>query len=297
MLSSVLLAACGDPIKEAQRVEELRVLGARLTVDDEPERATPEPGETARIEWLLADPSGLSPLATWSMKVCLAEDSSYGVPFCRGAELASAEQAELSDVLPTLTFQVPSSEELDSATRLLAAAVFCDGGVPEFNGDIETATCAGANTVQRASFDIFVVQGDAHNQNPTLGSASLEFAGDVWDPVAADLNCSDGALPRVSAGSGEHTIALTLPESAREFEERELDDIDLESLQISHLATLGLLDRRFSSIAPEDSNFVVTVPWQAPGSISEPTPASFYFVVRDSRGGTSWLTRSLCVEP
>ena len=33
------------------------------------------------------------------------------------------------------------------------------------------------------------------------------------------------------------------------------------------------------------------------GELAETSPSGVYFVVRDGRGGTSWLTRTLCIQP
>ena len=297
LCSLLSLVSCGDPIKEAQRVEELRVLGAQVSVDDDEARATVMPGEAAHVEWLLADPTGLAPLAVWSMQVCVAEETSYGVPFCRDAPFMTAEVSELSNLPPLLDFTVPDSAALASATRLAVLALFCDGGQPNLSDDFESSTCDGATTVQRASFDIFLDNGDAPNHNPDLTGSRLSLGSAPWDDSPGTPDCNDPNLLTLPAGSGEHLIELVLPESAREPQVREFDEIDLESLQISHVASLGRLDRPFSSIAPEDTSFTIQLPWEAPESLPQPMLASFYFVVRDGRGGASWLSRSLCVEP
>lgn len=291
------LLACGDPLREAQRVEELRVLGARLTTEDAPLRATPRAGETATVEWLLADPTALPPFTKWSLSVCVAEDKSYGVPSCRDEPLAVTEQLDLSDEPPVLSFVVPDEDTLAGATRLAAFGVFCEEGELDPPSDIEDAACAGAGVTQRASFDIFIASNGFENDNPDLADADLGFSGTSWSASAGPADCEAGELPSVSAGSGDHAIVLTLRPSARQSQPRRLGSVDFEALQISHFATLGALDRRFSNIAPEDDDPTVSISWRAPAQASEATLASFYFVVRDGRGGTSWLTRSLCVEP
>ncbi len=296
-LFCTLATGCGDPIKEAQRIEELRVLGARLEVADAPERATPEPGETATATWLLADPTALPPNVIWSMRVCIAEDSSYGVPLCRDEAFDSAEQGEPSSAAPSLTFEVPSQDELAGSQRLAVLAVFCDGGTLDIADDFLRSTCKGAGVVQRASFDVFVAEADSHNSNPDVSGATLELDGEPWDGTPDSPACGSDDLMTLRADGSKHRVTLTLPEGARENRERELDDVQRESLQISQLATLGVFERRFSGITPEDDDLRIDVSWKAPGEVAEPTVASFYFVVRDDRGGTSWLTRSACVEP
>jgi hypothetical protein len=46
-------------------------------------------------------------------------------------------------------------------------------------------------------------------------------------------------------------------------------------------------------IEPSDSELTAKLTWKAPTSAG---PAYFYFVVRDMRGGVSWLERSVCVN-
>lgn len=289
--------ACGDPLKEAQRIEELRVLGAQVRVVDAEQRATPEPGDAVVVEWLLADPSGLPPETLWAMQACAAEDTGYGVPMCRQQPFASAEQAMPAASAPSLAFEVPPRAELEGAERLALLAIFCDDGELELGPNLEASSCAGARTVQRASLDIFLSDDTDSNDNPDLSEARVELSGDPWPALEGPIDCEGGALSTLPADGRAHRITLDPGARAREFQERPLDEVALESLQISHFSTLGALDRRFSNVAPDDSNLEKQLTWTAPKDIDTTTPATFHFVVRDGRGGTSWLTRTLCVEP
>lgn len=294
---AMLASACGDPIKDAQRIEELRVLGAQLEVDgDDTGSATPEPGVDATVTWLLAAPSGLPPETLWQMQVCVAADSRYGVPYCRDEPIAEVEQGALSNLAPSLSFTVPDNDVLDGASKLAVLAVFCDGGQLNPADNPTNSTCPGADTIQRASFDVFIGTEDSRNNNPDLSEATVELDGELWEP-SPDGDCSADAVPMVPPDGREYSVTLNLTEAARETQPEVLDEVTKEALQISTLSTLGKLDRRFSDFAPDDTNLSMRVPWAAPGEISQTTPSTFYFVVRDGRGGTSWLTRTLCVEP
>jgi len=296
-LATLSAVACGDPLKDAQRIEELRVLGARIAIDDAPDRATPEAGESASVEWLLADPSGLPATAVWHMSVCVAEPTTFDVPYCRDAPLGSAEQSEPSDATPSIAFTVPDADTLGDAKKLAVLAIFCDAGTVEVGDDFEGTTCSGAATIQKASFEIFLDDGENSNENPKLDGATLAFDDDPWPADGSSVDCSDEATPRLPADGKEHPVKLTLAAEAREKKAPELGTVRSESLQISHFSTLGEFDRRFSDVSPDDKNLTIEVPWKAPGKLTSPTPASFYFVVRDDRGGVSWLTRSVCIDP
>ncbi|HEY6726727.1 MAG TPA: hypothetical protein VI197_21985 [Polyangiaceae bacterium] len=296
-LVALSAVACGDPIKEAQRIEELRVLGARVDIDEAPDRATPAAGESASVEWLLADPSGLPPLAIWHMSVCVAESTAFDVPVCRDEPLTSVEQSEPSSDVPTLSFTVPDAGTLGDATKLAVLAIFCDAGSIELGSDFDSTSCSGAKTTQKASFEIFLASDETSNQNPKLGDAVLEIDGEVLEAGSTSIDCSNDDTPRLPADGQEHQVALVLPPDARETKPPELDVVLAESLQISHMSTLGEFERRFSDVSHDETNLTIDVPWKAPGELDAATPASFYFVVRDDRGGVSWLTRSLCIDP
>jgi len=295
---AISAVGCGDPLKEGQRIEELRVLGASISIDGEPGRATPAAGESANVEWLLADPSGLPAQAIWSMTVCVAESTTFGVPICRDEPLASVEQSEPSDAAPSIAFSVPDASELGDAKKLAVLAIFCDSGTIEVGSDLDSTTCHGADTIQKASFDIFLASGDTANDNPNLDDAVLEIDGETWEAGSTVVDCATDEVPRLPADGQEHDVRLVLGEGVRELKPAdEVDDAAPESLQISQLSTLGKFDSRFSGVDPEDSNLSVEMPWTAPGEIDSASPVSFYFVVRDDRGGVSWLTRTACVEP
>lgn len=296
-LLALTAVACGDPLKDAQRIEELRVLGARVDIDGEPGRATPAAGESASVEWLLADPSGLPPLAIWHMLVCVAESNAFGVPFCRDEPLHSVEQTEPSDTVPAISFTVPDAEALGDATKLAVLAIFCDSGTIELGTDLESTTCTGAQTVQKASFDVMLAGDDTSNENPYLDDAVLELDGAPWEADSATVDCSSDDARRLPADGREHEVTLALGENVREIKPPELEEMEPESLQISHLSTVGEFENRFSGVDPDDTQLTIEVPWKAPGELESSVPSSFYFVVRDDRGGVSWLTRTLCVDP
>src|SRR5688572_10849368 len=231
------------------------------------------------------------------MLVCVAESSAFGVPFCRDEPLTSVEQSEPSATAPSIAFTVPDAETLGDAKKLAVLAIFCDSGTVELGNDLESTTCSGAAIVQKASFDVILAGDETTNDNPNLADAVLEIDGEPWAAGSDTVDCSSDDAPRLPADGQEHQVTLAMGEDVREVKPAELDEVEAESLQISHLSTLGEFDHRFSGVEPEDTNLTVAVPWKAPGELDSATPASFYFVVRDDRGGVSWLARTLCIEP
>jgi hypothetical protein len=107
-------------------------------------------------------------------------------------------------------------------------------------------------------------------------------------------DCDADTLPLVVANGASHSISITLPEAAREEHRLAIQGLVLESLQISHFSDAGLLERRFSNVAPDSESLENQLDWSAPAEASSADSARFYFVVRDLRGGLSWLERSVC---
>src|SRR4051812_49256549 len=63
-------AGCGPTFDPASLVQTTRVLGARVTAGtDVPSRASPVPGETASVTWLVRGPTAPGPQG-WAFALC-----------------------------------------------------------------------------------------------------------------------------------------------------------------------------------------------------------------------------------
>ncbi len=289
--SAVLMIACGDPLLDPQRIQGLRVLGARVEVEGSPLEARPAPGEAATVRFWVVDPDGPA-LPSWALRVCVAEPTSYGAPICASPPFASAEQLLAGASEPTLDFQVPEGPELQGASHLAVWGVVCADGRPAIGEDLEASACSDGAGV-RVSFDV-TLRGDDGNVNPDLASARVSLDGLMLEELPATVPCSE--LPPVAAGSGEHQLELQLGESVRERLPG-AGSSGVETLLVSQFSTLGLLDRRFSELLPETSDLRVSVPWEAPAEVVEPTVGWFFLVLRDHRGGAGFIGRAVCVVP
>jgi hypothetical protein len=280
----VLATGCGDPLKEVYLVSEPRLLGARVEVEGAPERASPAPGENVVVRWLVAAPEPDLELG-WALFACEAAPPGAGLPTCADSALASLTSDPVTDA-PEFTFQVPPDT---MATTLLVYGAFCPGSTAEADADAPACT-DGEGT--RVSLD-FSLEGDSSNQNPTLDPQSVSFDADAW-PSGADCD----STPRVAPGT-RHTLELVLNEADREPLVQATDlDPHRETLQISHFATGGELERAFSVVAPENERAVVRVAWRAPNTASaEERLVRFFLIVRDLRGGSDWIERAVCIAP
>src|ERR1700709_2072753 len=108
VLASLFLVGCGPTFDPASLINTTRVLGARVEVEGAPDRASPVPGETANVTWLVTSPDG-APSPRWPFRACTT-------PGCESGVLA---QFEGTDSPPVLALPVPSSDILGSATSVI----------------------------------------------------------------------------------------------------------------------------------------------------------------------------------
>ncbi len=276
VLALSLLAACEDPLKQAQVLEEPRVLGVRLATSDD--HSSVLPGESASLEVLVAGPDG-GVRARMAYRLCEAAASVRGVPYC-----AAAPFAEDNVDLDGTPIEAALPEMLEPARRLALLGAVCLTGEPELADDAAKFRCSDATEPLRFSFDARAGGDDFANLNPELSELTV-LVGDLTvplDAVDAAPTC-DAAAPSIDAGAARD-IAFELGDGAR--------DDPAESLQLSHFATAGEYARTFSFVEPGKA-LSAHVEWQPPAA---ETPVKHYVVVRDGRGGVSWATFSLCVR-
>ena len=271
-----LLAACEDPLKQAQVLEEPRVLGVRVATSDD--HSSLLPGEPALLEVLAAGPDG-AVSARLAYRLCEAADSVRGVPYC-----AAAPFAEAKDDLDGSPIEAVLPEWLEPDARLALLGAVCLTGEPELGDDSTASSCADGTEPLRFSFDARMTGDDFANLNPDLSALEVLVDGVMVPLYTPDAQpACDETTSRIDANTA-HDIVFALGDAAR-------DDVN-ESLQLSHVATAGEYARTFSFVEPSKP-LHASVEWQSP---AVDTPVRHYVVVRDGRGGVSWATFSLCVR-
>lgn len=295
---AALAGACDDPLVEAQRIEGTRVLGARVEMRDEPERASPRPSERARVAWLVADPEP-APALGWALGVCVARPTTRGVPECAAAAFATFYSQGTSSSPPSIEFDTPDEAALGGAEKLLVSGAICRDSEPVLADILEQTRCAGPRTLVVLEIPI---ERSTANLNPRFADPALALDGRVWPSPAPDLleraDCkpADEApeLPLVRADHAHHAVAVSVDAAARDALPAS-EGQGLEELWVSSFSTEGRLSRSLSEIAAP--NPTALLDWQAPGTVSNGQVARFYFVLRDLRGGSVWAVRSACVLP
>lgn len=278
------IAGCGPTFDPASLINTTRVLGARVTVEGAPDRASPLPGETADVTWLVTAPDAVPPLG-WAFNVCAT----------LGCESGVIAQFEGTDSPPHLAIPVPSLDVLGTATSVIVSGEICDrlDSTPTFDSQSGVPGCSGGGGTT-VSLVVALQRGDEANHNP-IADRAFTLDGQPWP--AGDDPCSTG--PRVSAGTKDHVIGVIAEGTDREPFTATVGGVatpSRESLQISQFTTAGKLASQFSFVEATDTSAetALDVAWEAPASAQAVT---FTFVTRDNRGGTDWTTRAACVEP
>jgi hypothetical protein len=277
------LLGCDDPLKNPQELHEPRVLGVRVrTLGDQ---ASLEPGQDATFDLLLADSAG--PVqAQVAFTLCAAASSVRGVPYCEGTAFAQ-DSVDLAQ--GPIVAQLPDSLPSDANLALLGVA--CLAGEPQLGEAPLDWSCAGREQPLRFSFEAWPSSAEFTNQNPDLTQLRVQIGGTELplDELQATPSCGAEA-PGVAAGE-THAVEIVLGEAAREPGNDSANEPD-EALQLSHFSTLGLFERQYSFVTAEQRPGV-TLEWQAP-AVGEAVKQ--YLVVRDGRGGVTWVSWSICAR-
>jgi hypothetical protein len=290
-------AGCDDTLPKGYTIEKTRTIGARVEVGGDPSVASPRAGETAHVTWLVVDPAEPAALS-WIFAACAPRAVRVGLPECAGGLLAPSAGTSRP---PALDVTVPAAEVLGEATSLLVAGAICVDGTPSFDPVLVTLTVPITSAT------------DVPNRQPTLQDDALRIGDTPW-PAPADLDalplegCAEGAadpaVPRIVVSDGTKELHVVLAEDDREAITVMRGDpptpfATRETLQLSHFATGGELDRQFSVVEAGDTGDAldVEVDWDPPAAEDvspRGTLVRFHFVLRDLRGGTSWVSRAVC---
>ncbi|HEY6555824.1 MAG TPA: hypothetical protein VI072_01070 [Polyangiaceae bacterium] len=297
---SLALSACDDPLVEAQIIEATRVLGARVSVENDAERAWPRPGERIQVSWLVAAPAP-APGFGWAFSACVAAPTTQGVPACAASPFAEVASQGITHEPPAFELVTPEEAALNGAERLLLQGALCVSEQPALAARLEDTRCEGE---RRLALLTVGIERDTGNRNPTLQDEPISFDGADWPAPSGDWleqsECvaSDAgpSLPLVTAGGPSPRIDARLSDSDREPLQR-FGEPTFEELWLSHFADTGRLERALSIIEADSSELGVRVAWRPPRRVEAGKVARFYFVARDLRGGADWIVRTACVVP
>jgi hypothetical protein len=287
-------AGCDDSLKSVSLIEETRVLGARVEVEQEPLRSSPHPGERASLRLLVAAPDGAANFS-YALSLCAVRLTNNGFPSCDGAPFASAVEIAPSTKDARLDFQVPQEVDLETTPHAFASGLVCPDAGLQLGTDLVPRCLMGTGT--EVAFEFALGGPEQSNQNPSFAPNGLALDGATW-PASTEMSCEGDSLPRVPTKS-RHVIGIDLADSDFELLPRSTSiDPARETLLASSFSSAGKLDHGFLALSAETPADQRRVSWDAPPSADGiETLVRFYFVVRDARGGQDFAERALCVVP
>lgn len=282
----LLLAGCSGDTQKASLVTYARVLGVRVEVVDDVERATPRIDEAARARVLVAGPAGPVEV-NYAVALCVASTRNDSVPACDGAALV-ATTSTASTESPELSWPGLDADDVRDANELLLLGTICEQGTAVANpmsaGECENPSSLGVSFVGHLT----LLDADESNINhhPSFAAAQFSFDDAAWTHDECGMT--------VKGDGADHDIAVALIDSARE----QVDGVN-EELLLSWFTTQGAIDAHFSVLEREQTEEAqLHTTWTAPKLSDTPSDAraTFTIVLRDQRGGTAWTTRTVCFE-
>jgi len=304
------MTGCEGDLDPASLILGPRVIGARAVMAADTARAWPEPGDEARVEFLVVD-VGPPPPLTWGFIACPLSERSFGIDECDGDPLGLALQLtppDLSageDPVPHVDFTVPTDATEESAVLVIGA--ICFSGTPTMDFE-STQPCEGEGA--KGTLVAFVLPvGESGSQNTHPSLDALRLAGGEWTyapPAEAELEgCRDRDDMPVIVAAGQLPERVTLVMSDESFESYEAQSgdppeasVETEDVQVSLFATGGSLEGTYAFTSSSDPE--TSIAWEPPPAAELPEGGllvRFHFVLRDGRAGLSVVSRALCVTP
>jgi hypothetical protein len=299
----LLVFACSEMFLPPSAVTEFRIVGAKVEVQSDPERANPSPEDDVQVSLLPIDqgvlaetapgePTPTPALLQWSLVACVPLPTTLGPPICRlEVPCEGCIATPPTDPLdtPVVEFQTPPEEVLEQfgASSMLVQGVVCSNGTPIpieelllrlLSGDTEDL-CEEEPIDENRPIEGRVVaitipiEDDPSdpNLNPELRSISVN--GFAWPPPY------DQGVPRGAPSGGCAADLADLPDEQRMVHSRAGDDPSEINLVVTEesLQTFTVDDRELTE--------EIQVSWLADGGGFE---TSFSFI---SQSPTSVLTQ------
>lgn len=295
-----LLLGCDEALEPGAKVDSFRVLAEQA---DQP---FAHPGETVQLTSLSYDPRGRS--ITWAWASCINPESSdlagclariaqspdpAGAVFALGADQSAPELLIPADVISRL----PAVARAGATVGVVSAACPGDlrlgegpGGVPFVCKEPDSGRDLGLDELIVGLKRITVRETD-RNQNPVINGVTFDGAawgeGEVKE-IARTCDTDEWEYGLCS-DDAKHQLVVQLAEGSVESGRDELGQEFDEQVVVQYYATEGIFESEVKIAAQTKNGWVARK--RAAGQL-----LTFWFVVRDNRGGVSWTSRQLQVR-
>lgn len=276
MMLSLLLCAtvgCSDDFDPGSLVNKLRVLAVQA---DQPFAL---PGQTVKLEALAYDPEQRA--ISWGWGSCEALESTNAVDCLRQTSFA---QLEIGQGRTRYMLTVPQT----TASYVGVVVIACPGTIQAGTTDTLPIACIDemGNTLPLEEFEVglkrIFVRDSNLNHNPQIQGASIE--GTDWTEQSLP---SALCKKQPCSGYADQKIVLRVDGASEQSVDLQSRPITEQSV-VQFYATGGEFDED-SKLASAPDNKWHARPEDAGKRVT------FWFVVRDDRGGVSWIERSLQV--
>lgn len=277
-----LCGGCGDDFSPYNEVEGFRLLAIQAT--------PPElrPGERVELTALVVGDD--APRFTWRWCAVTRGPGERHTCAIQDGEIESELPNALLSTSTSATFAWPADPSVTDAFCDVAAQreapngaprLDCASDRPELYLRLEIESAAGERVIALHALPL-VLDDAPRNTNPHLDDVRVEVAG-AMKPI-------EGA--RID---GEVQLELLVPEAAAETYGTNADDREI--LRATWFVTGGETDAMRTVFIPGDAAATFAAltrnAWTLP---TAPRDVTLYLVLRDDRGGVSWLVRRAVVE-
>ncbi|MET0286288.1 MAG: hypothetical protein ABW352_17545 [Polyangiales bacterium] len=273
MLMMCALAACSDDFDPGSLVSKTRVLAVQA---DTPFAL---PGQQVQLNALAYDPEGRA--LSWGWGECEAVESTAAVDCLRAARF---EGLRIGPNLTTHTLTVPNTQASYAGVVVIA----CPGTIEAGTTQTMPIVCRDAegNALPLSEFELglkrIFVRPSAQNLNPRIDGLTIDGVDWAEDMVPSarckQADCSEFANQEIVV-------------RADDASEQGVDNAGLPITEqsVTHFfATGGEFDDEYKLARSGDNK------WHARKEDAGKR-ITFWFVVRDDRGGVSWIERALQV--
>lgn len=276
LLIATSLPACSDDLDPSSWVNELRLLAVQA---DSPFAL---PGQRVKLDALAFDPEGRA--LSWAWGTCVDAASTVATDCLH---TLSFESLTIAPDQTSHSLLVPATD----APYVGVAVVVCPGtiGAGTTAGIPVTCTDTSGRKLSISEFEVGVkriaVRDPSLNKNPAISEVTWEGA--PWPEGELKTSVCKTVKDGVCDEFVEHKLSLLAPDASELSVDRD-DEPVKESVVLQFYATGGAFEddvRLFDTgnntwhARREDAGKLVT----------------FWFVVRDDRGGVSWTSRELRV--
>jgi hypothetical protein len=296
----LLSLGCDEQLEPGTKIDSFRVLAEQADLP------YVHPGETVQLSTLSHDPADRA--ITWAWASCVNPESSDLVgclakiaenPDPEAAVFAfGADQAAPSLTIPAdVISRLPEQARAGGSVGLVSVACPGDLSVGSGPGGLPFV-CQETGGGRELTLDEFsvgikrlTVRESDRNQNPVIDGVT--FDGEAWaegDVKQVTRTCdTDEWTYDTCDDASKHQIALQLPEGTVESGRDELGKEFQEEVIAQYYATEGIFENEVKVSTETKNGWVARK--RAAGEL-----LTFWFVVRDNRGGVSWTTRQAQVQ-